>query len=261
MEVERIWLDGLQVGSRLREADESRVASLAASMKAIGLRQPISVWADDEGGVHLVAGLHRVKAAELLKWETIDAILVDMSEVDRRRWEIAENLHRSELTALERDQHVAEWIRLTDQSDRISAQPEPKINGRGRPESGTRKAARELGVEKEDARRAIKVASLTDAAKQTAREVGLDDNRSALLKAAAAAPSEQSRVLRDFVDERARKKAESESVVGCDLDPEWTSDDEASYAAMEDAHEHVQRQWILDNSALCVRVLGDHGQI
>jgi hypothetical protein len=87
---------------------------------------------------------------------------VSVNELERRRWEIAENLHRSELTALERDRHVAEWIRLTEESDRISAQPEPKKNGRGRPESGVRRAAREIGVEKEDARRAVKVASLIE---------------------------------------------------------------------------------------------------
>lgn len=68
-----------------------------------------------------------------------------------------------------RDEQVAEWIELSAKI--ISAQPEPKMD-RGRPESGTRAAARELGIEKEAARRAVKVASLTDEAKQAAREVG-----------------------------------------------------------------------------------------
>ena len=42
---------------------------------------------------------------------------------DARLWEIAENLHRADLTALERDRELAEWIRLTD--ERLKAQPAP----------------------------------------------------------------------------------------------------------------------------------------
>jgi hypothetical protein len=37
--------------------------------------------------------------------------------------EIAENLHRADLTALERDKHVAEWIRLADASQFETHEP------------------------------------------------------------------------------------------------------------------------------------------
>ena len=33
------------------------------------------------------------------------------SELDARLWEVAENLHRAELTALERAEHISQWIR------------------------------------------------------------------------------------------------------------------------------------------------------
>jgi ParB family chromosome partitioning protein len=33
---------------------------------------------------------------------------------DARLWEIAENLHRAELTFAERAEHVAEWIAITN---------------------------------------------------------------------------------------------------------------------------------------------------
>lgn len=55
---------------------------------------------------------------------------------------------------------------------------------RGRPESGISHAARQLGIEETDAKRAVKVASLTPEAQTKAHEVGLDDNRTALLEAA-----------------------------------------------------------------------------
>ncbi|MGJ0427540.1 hypothetical protein [Methylocystis sp.] len=74
---------------------------------------------------------------------------------------------------LERDEHAAEWIRLAEKVAQLA--PLSK-GGRGN-ESGVRKAARELGIEKEDARRATKVAALSHEAKQVASEAKLDDNR------------------------------------------------------------------------------------
>lgn len=228
MNVEKIWIDGVIVGSRMRAVDAAKVDSLAASMAAIGLRQPVSVWEDDEKNVHLVAGLHRLRAAEKLGWETIDAIVVDLSDIDRRRWEIAENLHRAELTALERDQHVAEWIRLTEeaaQRQEESGKPKPGQNvqvskgGRGN-KSGISQAARELNIpgktedaKRKNAERAVKVSSLTEEAKETAREVGLDDNRSALLKAAKAQEEgkDASEVLRQIAERKSEARRQSTS--------------------------------------------------
>jgi ParB family chromosome partitioning protein len=53
------------------------------------------------------------------------------------RSNIAENLHRSDLTKLERDEQVAQWIKITE---RISVQSAPKME-RGRPEGGVSAAA------------------------------------------------------------------------------------------------------------------------
>jgi hypothetical protein len=72
---------------------------------------------------------------------------------------------------LERDENIAEWIRLTDG---ISAQVAPKSVGR--PESGINAASRELGIERTNVQRAVKVDSLSDEAKAAAVEHELDDN-------------------------------------------------------------------------------------
>jgi hypothetical protein len=60
----------------------------------------------------------------------------------------------------------------------------------GRPRSsacwGVNAAARELGIDPDDASRATKVAGLSDEAKVVAKESGFDGNRSVLLKAAKA---------------------------------------------------------------------------
>src|SRR5262249_1441819 len=97
MRVERIALDDIKIGPRpLREVDEDRVKALAESVSKIGLRTPISVWvtnpSDACSDIYLVAGLHRIKAAKLLGWDTIDCfVLDDMDEVQREVWEIDEN--------------------------------------------------------------------------------------------------------------------------------------------------------------------------
>ena len=78
------------------------------------------------------------------------------------------------------------------QLDAVSA------GGRGK-KGGIREAARQLGLSEADIRRAIKVASLSPEAQQTAHELGLADNRSALLRAAdETTPEDQIRVLEEL---------------------------------------------------------------
>lgn len=69
--------------------------------------------------------------------------------------------------------------------------------GRGN-EGGVRAASRELGVNREDARRAVKVAGLHPDAKQAAHDMGLSDNRTALLAATRVAPEQQAEALRNY---------------------------------------------------------------
>jgi hypothetical protein len=62
------------------------------------------------------------------------------------------------LTALERDEHIANWIELEEAKQKEGlAQVAPKPKS-GRPESGVAAASRELRVERTDARRAVAVA-------------------------------------------------------------------------------------------------------
>ncbi len=176
-----VTISDIEIPENRREVNPAAVKRLADSIDKIGLRHPITVREKGDRYV-LVAGRHRIEAYKRLEIEHIPATIVKMTHDDARLWEIAENLHRAELTKLERDDNIAEWIKITD---RISVQSAPKMDrDRGRPEGGISAAARELGVEETDAKRAVKVASLSNEAKEAARETGLDDNRSALLEAA-----------------------------------------------------------------------------
>lgn len=220
--LETFRTDAIEISStRHRSIDPAIVARLAESIRKIGLRTPISVRIVDnyvaasgetcDGQPLLVTGAHRLEAVRSLGIEKIECwIWSEDDETQARLWEISENLHRAELTALERDQHLAEWVRLTEQADQSrqsDANESKRADKRGhRKQSGTRKAARELGVTEPDARRALKVASLTDDAKDAAVETGLDDNRSALLKAAEQPPENQATAIRDIAAGKALAK-------------------------------------------------------
>lgn len=193
--VEPVGVDGIVVGNRLRSLNDAAVETLRASIARIGLRSPITIRVDRTFDNHgnavdetpiLIAGAHRLEAAKRLGWDFIDAYVFEGDERDARMWEIAENLHRADLTALERAEQVAEWVRLAEErAQQVSPQVVAKPQG-GRPQGGVRAAAREIGVGREEARRAEKIDSLAPEAKEAAIAAGLDKNQSALLDAAKA---------------------------------------------------------------------------
>ena len=103
------------VGDRLRALDRDSVERLKESISWIGLRTPISVRSSEQGWT-LVSGRHRMEACIELGMDEIPVVAETVSELDARLWEIAENLHPAELTALERAEHISQWIRLRNQT-------------------------------------------------------------------------------------------------------------------------------------------------
>ncbi len=216
--VEHIRIADIFVVGERRPVDPAKVTLIARSIGDIGLRTPITIRIVDrivdpvEGEIHgayaLVAGHHRLQAARHLGWERIDCIVMGGDAVDAELWEIAENLHRADLTALERDEQVARWIELTEkkavQFSQTAKIESKRDDGKGhRAEGGVSAAARDLGVDKDDAYRAVKVVALSPEAKAAARERGLDDNRSALLEAARVPAAEQAKAILEIADRKA----------------------------------------------------------
>lgn len=212
-------VDAIEVRPRLRSITEEGVAAMVASLSDLGLQTPITVRWEDDGSCVLVAGATRLEAAKRLGWKHIDTIAFDGSEIAARQWEIAENLHRAELTVAERAEHIAEWVRLTEG---VSGQVAQKSQG-GRPEGGISAASRELGIERTEVRRAVKIDSLAPEAKAEAKASGLDDNQSALL-AAAKQPTAEAQV------EELRRIADRGAVKPTKLAPDPRNDFEAKEA-------------------------------
>ena len=97
MKIAKLKVNDIVVKDRLRGVDSGKVARLKESIQRIGLIHPITV----SGGV-LVAGLHRLTAHRELGIEEIDCHIIDDDELLQKEIEIDENLHRKELTVLER---------------------------------------------------------------------------------------------------------------------------------------------------------------
>lgn len=193
----------IETGGRLRPLDTKALEELKKSLAEIGLQSPITVRRDEEGAYHLIVGFHRLKAAEALGWYAVDSIMVEWDETRARKWEIAENLHRADLTVQQRSSHQAEWIRLTEQEQGgVSVQLEPKPQG-GRPEGGISAASRELGINKTEAIRSIMIDSISPEAQKAAAEAGLGNNQTALLSVARAkTPEDQVAKVREIADKR-----------------------------------------------------------
>ena len=105
--VQNIPLNLIDASDRLRPIDESWALAISESMAERGLLEPIVVRTDGASYI-LTAGGHRYRAAQLLGWESIDAIVREMSPNEARLAEIDENLMRRELDPLDKAVFLAE---------------------------------------------------------------------------------------------------------------------------------------------------------
>ena len=112
VETRQLPLSEIEAGERIRPCDDSWVAGLAESMAAVGQKTAIEVVESlrQKGRFELVAGGHRLAAAQRLGWETIRAEIKRFergtprahADLLKRLHEIDENLIRHELSALDR---------------------------------------------------------------------------------------------------------------------------------------------------------------
>jgi ParB family chromosome partitioning protein len=80
--------------------DPDEIAALAASIREVGILQPIVVRRADTG-YELVAGERRLRAAKVAGLATVPVILRDTEDADLLREALIENIHREDLGAIE----------------------------------------------------------------------------------------------------------------------------------------------------------------
>jgi ParB-like chromosome segregation protein Spo0J len=153
--------ESIFIGERHRALNDEAVSRLQASISEIGLKHPICIRVVDEmeidgemiaGVPVLVTGRHRLEAVRRLKWQHVDCMEVDDDALKAEMWEIAENLHRCDLTKEQRDEHIRRYAELLEAQAKIV----PQIAaGRGRPVSTVTKVAKATGLSDDTVRRAL----------------------------------------------------------------------------------------------------------
>ena len=81
--------------------DEETLAALTASVREVGILQPVLVRSVGDGSYELIAGERRWRAAKRAALQTIPAIVRDASDMQSVEAALVENLHREDLNPLE----------------------------------------------------------------------------------------------------------------------------------------------------------------
>ncbi|MCZ0211374.1 ParB/RepB/Spo0J family partition protein [Streptomyces sp. UMAF16] len=90
-----------QVREQFEDTPDNKLSELAASIKAQGLLQPILLREIEGDSYELVAGERRYRAAQMAGLTKIPAFIRTMTDEQARNAQIAENIHRENLTHLE----------------------------------------------------------------------------------------------------------------------------------------------------------------
>lgn len=214
--LERLRVKSICTPGFARGLDDAAVERLRQSIEKIGLLQPPVVRRIAGIQPEIVAGRHRLAACERAGIEIVECLVIEASNIDAELGNIAENLHRHELSEIERAELTARWVSLVAEKDAQQvgqlAHPVAK-HGRPQAESGISKASRELGIERTQVRRRVKIAALADDAKDAAKAAGLHDNQRALLRAADKPKPQQAAEIRRIAAERKKPKPEPKADV------------------------------------------------
>jgi ParB family chromosome partitioning protein len=81
--------------------DDEAIRSLAASIREVGILQPVVVRRTGDGTYELIAGERRMRAAKLAGLATVPVVLRDSDDSELLREALIENIHREDLNPIE----------------------------------------------------------------------------------------------------------------------------------------------------------------
>lgn len=96
------------------EFSEEELVSLADSIKALGVLQPILVRKVDDANYELIAGERRWRAAKRAGLDRVPAVVREVGDKGALEQALVENLHRADLNAIE---EAAAYQQLVDEFD------------------------------------------------------------------------------------------------------------------------------------------------
>jgi ParB family chromosome partitioning protein len=245
-----IRLDRVQLRDR-REFNDDAINDLAVSMRDTRQINPISVAAAgvDENGntTYLVyGGTNRCKAAEILGWKRINAIVLEGDDDELRLCEIAENLFRNDPTVLESADLITEYIEIVNRKAVHDAPP----GGQQPHDKGIRQAAKKLHITRERVRRAKTIAAISSAAKDEVKKEKLSNSQKYLLQIAKLeTPDDQVAKIKEIAKNKAATKQKpAKAKPSTSPSPSKLSDQEAEQEALainERDHdfEYLKDEW------------------
>lgn len=184
---------------------EANLELIVNSISVNGMRHPISVIELGSDRYGLLDGAYRLAAQQRLGAGEI-LCSIETNEDAAKRWNLAANLSRVNLTALEQAVSISAYLDLVRHALQAGQVAQP--GGHQPNDKGFSRAAGELGWSREKIRRATAIAKLSADAQAVARDLGLDDNEHQLLAAAKQPdPSTQTSFLRDLKERRGAKVA------------------------------------------------------
>ena len=81
--------------------DDETIATLAASIREVGVLQPLVVRRAGDGRYELIAGERRLRAAKAAGLASVPIVLRDSEDADLLREALIENIHREDLNPIE----------------------------------------------------------------------------------------------------------------------------------------------------------------
>lgn len=102
--------------------NDEKIKELAQTLQTHGMIQPIVVRKKDDEQFEVIAGERRLRAAKLLGWETISAIIRDMDDTETASVALIENIQREELSVIEEAKAYTQLIKMHSLTQEALAQ-------------------------------------------------------------------------------------------------------------------------------------------
>ena len=192
----KIHVDGIQIKVGRRELNAEHVRELAASIKELGLLNPLTV---DKENV-LIAGLHRLEEVKSLGWLEVECTVSSLEGLQAELAEIDENIVRNDFSAIEYGEMLLRRKEIYE-----TLHPETKNGGDRKSEeirtskcrsdsvkSFVQDTAEKLGVGPRTVERQIQTAkNLTPEVKEIIRDADTKVTKEAALKLSRLEPEQQ----------------------------------------------------------------------
>ena len=102
--------------------DDEKIEELAQTLQTHGIIQPIVVREKEADIYEVIAGERRLRAAKLLGWEEISAIVRDLNDTETASIALIENIQREELSVIEEGRAYEQLISMHSLTQEALAQ-------------------------------------------------------------------------------------------------------------------------------------------